>query len=130
MDKKGMFLALANVLRKHAKGLELREKLIGSQAKGAKEQLHLYGKKKVSLMNLPARQIYIAGVVMQKNFVGFYSMPMYSHPKKLTLKHPLLKKMRKGKSCVNVTILDKAMLKELDGHVQKGIEVYKKEKWV
>lgn len=130
MDKKEIFESLKRLLQKYSKGLDLKSEVVNSKAKGGKEQLHLYGKKKVSILNLPERQTYIAGVIMQKNFVGFYSMPLYSHPKELPLKSDLLKKAKKGKSCLNITNIDADSLKELEGHLKKGIVLYKKLGWI
>ena len=129
-DKKAMFAQLKKLLIKHSNGLETKTKLENSTMKDKKEMFGLQGKNEAVIMNRKPQKTYVAGIIMQKHFVGFYSMPMYSHSKQLPLKHPLLKKMRKGKSCINITELNADMLKELDSHLRKGIEVYKKEKWI
>ena len=131
VEKKKIFRELKRLIKKHVSDdMVLKNKYEGSEALKDKPSAHLYGKKELSIMGLPKRKTYVIGVIEQKHFVGFYSMPMYSHPKLLLLKHAELKRARKGKSCLNLTRLDEDMLKELDAHIKKGIALYKKEGWV
>lgn len=105
--------------------------LDGSESKkNIKPQVHLLGRRAVQILDRPARKTYIAGIILQKNFTGFYFMPMYSHPKKFPLKSPLLKKYRKGKSCINMKSVDPRSLRELASLMKKGIALYKKEGWI
>jgi hypothetical protein len=83
----------------------------------------------VSIAGLPARPTYICGIILQKRFVSFYSMPVYSHPEKFQLS-PDLGKMKKGKSCINVTHLNPSLEKEIESIVVEGIALYRKEGWV
>jgi len=129
-DKKRIFRELKALLKKHARGFVLKNTYEASQALTDKPSAHLYGKREVSIMGLPKRKTYLFGVIEQKHFVGFYSMPMYSHPKQLPLKHVALKKARKGKSCLNLTTLDEDMFRELDSHIKRGIALYRKEGWI
>lgn len=130
-EKKQLFRELKTLLRSHvSKALVLKNKYELSEALSDKPSAHLYGKKKVSIMGSPERLTYVFGVIEQKHFVGFYSMPMYSHPKDLPLKNADLKKARKGKSCLNLTKLDAVMRKELNAHIKKGLALYRKEGWI
>jgi len=121
---------LKDLLEKNSKGLDARTVTIGSKAKPQKLAFHLYGKKEVRILNRKPQQTYIVGIIMQKHFIGFYSMPVYSHPKEFTITHPVLKKSRKGKSCFNISRLDDNMIRELDDIIKKSIQLYKKEGWV
>lgn len=100
-----------------------------SKATKAKPSYHLYGKKSVSLFGRNPQPTYVAGIIQQKHFVGFYSMPIYSHPKEFSFS-PELAKMVKGKSCINVTKLTPALEKELEAALLKGIRLYRKLGWV
>jgi hypothetical protein len=42
----------------------------------------------------------------------------------------LLKRMRKGLSCINITKMDAEMLKELDALLERGNAIYKKKGWI
>jgi hypothetical protein len=100
-----------------------------SKASREKPSLQLFGKKEVSVLGRKPKQTYIAGVIEQKHFAGFYHMPMYSHTKKFRFS-PAIKKMLKGKSCINVNNLDHIILKELDQLIKDGISLYRQKGWV
>jgi len=126
-----IFAQLKKVLQKYAKGAVVgQEELLNSKAKDKKPMYILYGKKEVAILNRQPQQTYIFGVIQQKNFVGFYSMPVYAFPKELTPESKDLKKALKGKSCFNITHLDNDMIKEIDAHVKKGIQLFKDKGWV
>src|SRR3989338_6112621 len=129
-DLKSIFNMLKDLLEKNSKGLDARTVTIGSKAKPQKLAFHLYGEKEVRILNRKPQQTYIVGIIMQKHFIGFYSMPVYSHPKEFTITHPVLKKSPKGKSCFNISRLDDNMIRELDDIIKKSIQLYKKEGWV
>lgn len=124
-----LFEKLKSLLVKHSKKLNACEKIPGTKAKGGKPGYHLYGKKSVALAGRKPQPTYVAGIIAQKHFVGFYSMPIYSHRSEFEFS-PELTKCLKGKSCINVTASSPAILKEIDEIIKKGIEIYKREGWI
>ena len=118
------------MLRASAQGLEGRATLPDSKAKQKKVSYHLYGKRAVSILGRKTQKTYVAGVIMQKHFVGFYFMPIYSHPKHFSIHSPILRKARSGKSCVNIRTLDAAALKEVHRMLKQGIQLYRREGWI
>lgn len=110
--------------------MELKDEVIGSQAKGNKKQIHLYGKKETSIGSRSSRQTYITGIIQQKGYVGLYFMPIYSHPKKFNGISDKLKKTIKGKSCLHIKELDAEMEKEIQKILKEGIDLYRKEGWI
>ncbi len=124
-----LFGKLKKLLEKNSAGLEMRKSVIGSQAKGSKPALHLYGKEPVAIMGRKPQQTYLAGITMQKNFVGLYIMPIYSHTQLTRNLSPQLRKMLKGKSCFNVNQADSAILSEIDKLLKEGKAIYKKQGW-
>jgi len=129
-DLQAAFEELRALLVKHGKGLAGYEECTGSKARGNKSAYHLYGKKLVSIQGRKAQQTYIAGIVLQKNFVGLYSMPIYSHPASFDLKPEGLGKALKGKSCIHVKTLTPDLLEEIEGVVVRGVELYREEGWI
>lgn len=123
------FKEISALLRKNSKGLALRKTTIDPNAKIYKPALHLYGKKEIAIGNRKPQLTYVVGIIEQKHFTGFYSMPVYSHRKEFKLS-PELGKTLKGKSCFNIRKLTPEILKELDGVIKKGIQIYKKEGWI
>lgn len=125
-----LFDEVKALLIKHSKGLDVATRLENSTAKEKKPMIGLIGKKDVAIGNRKPQKTYVAGIILQKNFLGFYSMPIYSHPKQLTVTDPDLKKARKGKSCINLTKLTPSMKNDLERIIKEGIALYKKEGWI
>lgn len=131
MDKQEIFDVLKKMLKKHSKGLYATEVIPGSKAKDKKDGYHLYGSKEVSILGRKPQKTYVAGIIMQKHFVGFYSMHVYAHPQVLKkLKSPATRKFLKGKACFNVTTLDKDILADLEFLVAEGIRDFKVNLWI
>lgn len=116
------------------KDLVLKVRPNESKAKGDKKQVHLYGKKEVSIVykgrTSPKRQSYICGLIEQKDYIGFYSMPIYSHPQLNKLIDKDFLKLLKGKSCFHVKKVDDLVLKNIKTIIKEGVRIYKKEKWI
>ena len=125
-----MFAELKAIMMKYSKGLVIQTGANTVIKVGDKSAFGLIGAKDVAIGNRKPQPTYVCGLIQQKNFVGFYSMPIYSHPKEIPILDKDVAKMKKGKSCINVTHLTPAIKKELDRIVKEGIRVYKKEKWI
>ena len=70
-----------------------------------------------------------AAAILQKGYVGFYMMGVYSNPvlkKKLS---PGLLKALKGKSCFHLTALDAQLKKDLETALDASAEIYKERGW-
>jgi hypothetical protein len=129
-DLQPIFDELKALLKKYGKGLDARDYLEGSTAREKKPMFGLLGRKDVAIGNRKPQRTYVVGIIMQKNFVGFYSMPIYSHPEEIVINDPDVAKMRKGKSCINVNKLSPSIRKDLERIVKDGIRIYKREGWI
>lgn len=123
------YAKLKTVLSRHADGLVVLDEFLGSEAKVKKVALHLYGAKEVSIGGRKPQLTYIAGIIWQKSFVGFYHMPVYSHPEEFQLSATLTK-ARKGKSCFHIKANDPAIIAELEVLLNDGIELYRVNGWI
>lgn len=121
-DKKTIFKQLRLVLKKFAKGMEVR--------KNTAKAYELYGKKKVTFRGRDCDAIYFATAIIQKNFVGFYFFPIYTHPREFKGIPPELKKCLKGKSCFHVKKNDKKLFGQIRNILTKGRSVYKRAGWI
>jgi hypothetical protein len=65
-----------------------------------------------------------AGVSMNKNYVGYFLMPIYVKPKLAESISPELKKCLHGKSCFNFTAPDPKLFKELASITRAGFSLY------
>lgn len=124
-----VFEELSNLLRKHAEGLDLCTAIDNSKAKGNKPGLHLYSREKIAIPNRPLNRMYLAGIIMQKDYVGLYYMPIADDSKPLMLS-PALKKTLKGKSCFHIKSLTPDMIKEIDSILASGKKDFQKRGWL
>ena len=60
------------------------------------------------------------GVEIEKNYVSYHLMPVYTHPELLEDVSATLKKRMQGKSCFNFTKIDADVLKELEALTVRG----------
>lgn len=121
-DTRMTYEALETLLRKAVTAAtELRE------SAGAKRQLALYGKKEVKGSGGKLAQTYVAGIVEQKGYVGFYFFPIYTHPSAFADIPEDLRALLKGKSCFHVRDFDAARQKQVAALLKKGIALYRTE---
>jgi hypothetical protein len=76
------------------------------------------------------KEVFFAGTIIQKDYVGFYFMPVYAEPKVKGLFKPELLKLLKGKSCFHVKTLDDELTVQIRQALAEGFEQYKKRGWV
>src|SRR5262245_6290725 len=62
----------------------------------------LYSINEVVIDGRKRSEVYFAGAIIQKSFVGFYFMPMYGNPEFIERLSPELKRCIKGKACLNI----------------------------
>lgn len=113
-----IYSSLSSVLKKHNSGLTIKE------VKDSK--LELAGTKTVTLHNKPLEGVFFAAAMVQKNFVGFYFFPIYTHPEFLEEVPAELKKCLKGKSCFHIKKNDPLLIEQIDETLKKGKEFYRK----
>lgn len=126
-----IYKKVENILKTKAKKYKLlaKDRVLNSVAKSPKKQLHIYGKNDVIIGKRPIQKTYVAGVMLNKNTVGFYSMAVYAFPKEFKLS-PEIKKLLRGKSCFQIKNIDKKLEKEISDIVEKNIKIFKKEGWI
>ena len=67
------------------------------------------------------KEVFFAGIIIQKAYVGFYFMPVYAEPEvKQFFKPELLSKL-KGKSCFHIKKLDAELLSANRGCAEYGV---------
>ena len=76
------------------------------------------------------KEVYFAGIIIQKAYVGFYYMPVYAEPEVKSLFKPELLKLLNGKSCFHIKKLDEELVKQIEQALVDGFEMYKQRGWV
>jgi hypothetical protein len=93
-------------------------------------QYHLWSDKTIEVAGRKRDDVYFAGLLVQKGYVGFYFMPVYANPSLVKQLHPDLVKCLKGKSCFHIKKNDPALIQHVKDALKKGYEEYKKRGWV
>ena len=92
-------------------------------------QYELWSKKDVEIGGRPRSEVFFASVVIQKSYVGFYFMPVYTNPEMKKIFAPELLALLKGKSCFHVKALDARLLRQIKSALAAGYKLYKKNGW-
>jgi hypothetical protein len=90
----------------------------------------LWSIKDVVINNRKKKEVYFAGLMIQKDYVGFYYMPIYSDVDiKGVFGQELLKRL-KGKSCFHIKKLDEVLVKQIIEALEIGFSLYKDRGWI
>ena len=76
------------------------------------------------------KEVYFAGLIIQKGYVGFYFMPVYAESDLKAVFAPELLKLLKGKSCFHVKELTPELLDQVMSALRIGYEAYQARGWV
>lgn len=90
----------------------------------------LWSEKPLVIAGRQRKEVFFAGLIIQKSYVGFYFMPVYAEPEVKAFFDPQLLKYLKGKSCFHIKHLDAVLLGHLDQALQRGFDLYRQRGWV
>ena len=76
------------------------------------------------------KEVFFAGLIIQKSYVGFYFMPVYTDAEAMSFIKPELLKRLKGKSCFHIKKLDAELLAQVDAALQAGCLLYQQKGWI
>jgi hypothetical protein len=86
-----IFDEVVSLLAKYSPPFEVR--------RDAKNGYHLWSTKPVEIDGRKQKELFFAGVISQKNYVGFYYMPVYTDPERKELFKPeLLARRRESRA--------------------------------
>jgi len=90
----------------------------------------LWSRKDVVIAGRKRSEVFFASAAIQKGYVGFYYMPVYTSPEMKKLFAPELLSLLKGKSCFHIKTLDARLLAQVKRALEDGFKLYKKNGWV
>lgn len=90
----------------------------------------LWSDKNVVIEGKKRNEVFFASVMIQKEHVGFYYMPVYAEPDMKKIFNPNLLKLLKGKSCFHIKKLDDELMSEIEDALAAGFRLYKERGWV
>jgi hypothetical protein len=120
-----IFERLEALLRRYVPPLVSR----AGSVKG-KRDYQLWSERPVVIEGRKRKEVYFAGLIAQKGYVGFYFMPVYTHLEQRALFAPELLALLKGKSCFHVKRLDDALEAQIDVALMQGFELYRERGWI
>lgn len=90
----------------------------------------LWSIKDLEIAGRKRKEVFFAGLIIQRTYVGFYYMPVYTHAgMKRLFKKELLATL-KGKSCFHITKLDTVLLTQIRQALKQGYMLYRKNGWI
>ncbi len=76
------------------------------------------------------KEVFFAGAIIQKGYVGFYFMPVYVDEEMKKVFSPELLALLKGKSCFHIRRNDATIMSQIKKVLKTGFEIYQKNGWV
>jgi len=76
------------------------------------------------------KEVFFAGLIIQKSYVGFYFMPVYTDPESTRFFEPELLRLLKGKSCFHIKKLTPDLLTQVEEALDRGFKLYQERGWV
>lgn len=97
---------------------------------GNKRWYGLWSEKEAVIAGRKFPAVHFASVIEQKDFVGFYYMPVYMIPELKKEIAPRFLKLQKGKSCFYVKEVDGELLSDIETALNVAVKEYKKKGWL
>jgi hypothetical protein len=89
-------------------------------------QIILVSNKPVEINGKKRDELWFAAALIQKGYVGFYFMPVFSKPEIKEVFKPELLKCLKGKSCFHIKKADPVIYAQIEEALAKGYLAHKK----
>jgi hypothetical protein len=90
----------------------------------------LWSVKPLKIDERKRKEVFFAGLIIQRKYVGFYYMPIYTDPGLKDVFKPELLTLLQGKSCFHIKELNSKLEKEIQKALKVGYRLYKRLGWV
>ena len=90
----------------------------------------LISKKPVVILGRKRDELWFASALVQKGYVGFYFMPVYTNKEVEKLIRPELLKCLKGKACFHIKKFDTEIFSQIKDALKMGYNYWKNLSWV
>ena len=94
------------------------------------QRYELWSEKELVIDGRKRKEVFFASLMIQKDYVGFYFMPVYTKPEITKVFAPELVKLLKGKSCFHIKKLDELLLEQIESALDIGFQLYRERGWV
>jgi len=76
------------------------------------------------------KEMFFAGLIIQKHYLGFYFMPVYTDEAAREFFGPEMLSLLKGKSCFHLRKLTPDLEAQITDALRRGFDLYKERGWV
>lgn len=90
----------------------------------------LWSKKPVVIAGRKHKDVFFASAVIQRHYVGFYFMPVYTDVDLKEVFAPELLRLLKGKSCFHIKVLTPELTRHVEAALEAGFKRYQENGWV
>ena len=125
VDLTEIFDRLERLLSQYAPPLVVRS----GGVKG-KRDYQLWSERPLVIEGRRRKEVYFAGIIGQRGYIGFYFMPVHTHEDQVELFAPELLALLQGKSCFHVKRLDDSLERHIEDALSHGFELYRQRGWV
>jgi hypothetical protein len=123
----GIFDALKRIMQEFSPPFSVKTP---SEALKKKRSYELTSTKKVVIAGRPRDEVYFAGLIKQKGYVGFYYMLAYAFPEVTSQLSPEFLSLLKGKTCFYFKSSDPSLLAEVRKALDLAQKIYAEKGWV
>ena len=89
----------------------------------------LWSVKEMTIAGRRRKDLYVAGLIIQKDDAGLYYMPVYVDKDMQSVFTPELLRLLKGKSCFHVNHLDANLERQIREALARGFAMYRERGW-
>ena len=89
----------------------------------------LWSEREVTIAGRKRAEVFFAGLIIQKRYVGFYYMPVYAESELAAVFGAELLATLKGKSCFYITTLTPSLREQIIDALARGYELYVERGW-
>jgi hypothetical protein len=89
----------------------------------------LWSEKDVTIAGRARKEVFFAGLMVQKGYVGFYFMPVYADGALTEVFGDELLATLKGKSCFHLKHLTPELREQVAAALEKGRQLYEERGW-
>ena len=90
----------------------------------------LWSEREVMVNDRKRDSVFFASLIIQKSYVGFYFMPVYTHEEAKELFGEELMATLKGKSCFYIKELTPVIKRQIKDALKVGLGLYRERDWV
>jgi hypothetical protein len=95
-----------------------------------KSDLHLSTSKEVMIAGRKKQSVSFASIILQRDYVGFYFMPIYTCPDLHERLSPVLLRLLRGQNCFHIKEMSPVLHQAIEEALEIGKQCYAENGWL